>query len=83
MAHIRQSRPDSGIGFHVKVLKTFQVVPFSLGSGEDSPRMWTPDARNAAPNGGRVFGRAARPSERARCGTGAGCSAMNYQSMYP
>ena len=33
MAHIRQSRPDSGLGFHVKVLKIFQVVPSSLGSG--------------------------------------------------
>ena len=28
-----QSRPDSGLGFEVKVLTTFQVVPFSLGSG--------------------------------------------------
>jgi hypothetical protein len=28
LAHIRQSRPDSGLGFQVKVLKTFQVVPF-------------------------------------------------------
>jgi hypothetical protein len=26
MAHVRQSRPDSGIGFQVKLLKTFQVV---------------------------------------------------------
>jgi len=33
MAHIRQSRPDSGCGFQVKVLKTFQVFPSSLGSG--------------------------------------------------
>jgi len=33
MAHIRQSRPDSGLGFQVKVLKTFQVVPSSLESG--------------------------------------------------
>ena len=31
-AHIRQSRPDSGLDLHLKVLKTFQVVPFSLGS---------------------------------------------------
>jgi hypothetical protein len=29
MAQIRQSRPDSGLGFNVKVLETFQVVPFS------------------------------------------------------
>jgi hypothetical protein len=31
LAHIRQSRPDSGLGFQVKVLQTFQVVPSSLG----------------------------------------------------
>ena len=33
MAHIRQSRPDSGLGLHVKVLQPFQVVSASLGSG--------------------------------------------------
>jgi len=33
MAHIRQSRPDSGLGFQVKVLTTFQVDPSSRGSG--------------------------------------------------
>ena len=33
MAQIRQTRPDSGLGFQVKVLKTFEVVPPSLGSG--------------------------------------------------
>jgi len=33
MAHIRQSRPDSGLGFQVKVLKIFYVVLFSLGLG--------------------------------------------------
>ena len=26
-AHIRQSRPDFGLGFQVKVVKTFEVVP--------------------------------------------------------
>ena len=36
MAHIRQSRPDYGLGFQVKVLRTFQVVPFSLGSGSEA-----------------------------------------------
>ena len=30
MAHIRQSRPDSGLGSQVKVLKLLNVVPFSL-----------------------------------------------------
>ena len=33
MAHIRQSRPKSGLGFQVQVLKTLKVVPYSLGSG--------------------------------------------------
>ena len=33
MAHIRHSRPDSGLVFHVKPLKTFQGVSSSLGSG--------------------------------------------------
>ena len=33
IAHIRQSGPDSAVGFQVKVLKPFQVVPSSLGSG--------------------------------------------------
>ena len=27
MAHIRQTRPDSGLGFPVKVVKLLQVVP--------------------------------------------------------
>ena len=33
VAHIRQPRPDSGLGVQVKVLQTLQVVPSSLGSG--------------------------------------------------
>ena len=32
-ARIRQSRSDSGLGFLTKVLKTFEVVPSSRGSG--------------------------------------------------
>jgi len=32
-AHIRQSRPESGLGFQVSVVETFQVVPSSLGGG--------------------------------------------------
>ena len=31
--HMRQSWPDSGLGFQVKVLKTLEVVPTSPGSG--------------------------------------------------
>ena len=33
MAHIRQSKPDSGLGYQVKLLILFQVVPSSLESG--------------------------------------------------
>jgi len=33
-AHIRQARPNSGLDFQAKVLATFQVVPFALGSGD-------------------------------------------------
>ena len=33
MAHLRQSRPDSGLGFQVRLLTTFHAVPSSLGSG--------------------------------------------------
>jgi len=34
MAHIRQSKPDSGLGFKSNFLKTLQRVPSSLGSGQ-------------------------------------------------
>ena len=33
MAYIRQSRPDSGLGFQAQVLQNFQFVPSLLGSG--------------------------------------------------
>ena len=33
MAQIRQSGPDYGLGLQIKVLKTFEGVPSSLGSG--------------------------------------------------
>jgi len=39
MAHIGQSRPDSGLGLQVKVLKPFQAVPSSLGSGRGDALM--------------------------------------------
>ena len=42
MAHMGQSRPDHGLGFQVKVLKTFQVVPSSLGS-KTAVRLHGPD----------------------------------------
>ena len=33
VAHIRQSRPDSGLGFQANILETFKVFPSLLGSG--------------------------------------------------
>ena len=33
VARIIQSRPDNDVGFQVKVLTAFQVVPLSLASG--------------------------------------------------
>jgi len=36
--HIRQSRPDHGLGFQVNVLQTFLVMPPLLGSGTWVPR---------------------------------------------
>jgi len=33
MAHVKQSRPDSGLGFQVEVLEIFQVVPSSQTNG--------------------------------------------------
>ena len=33
LVNIRQSTPESGLAFQVKVIETFEVVPFSLGSG--------------------------------------------------
>ena len=33
VAHMRQPRPDSGLGVQVKALQNVWVVPFSLGSG--------------------------------------------------
>ena len=30
MAHLRQTRPDSGLGFQVQARTTFEVVPFLL-----------------------------------------------------
>ena len=30
MAHIKQSRPDAGLGFQVMVLETFEFVPSSF-----------------------------------------------------
>ena len=43
MAHVRQSRPDSGRGFQLKDLQIFSVVRYSLGRGP-------PHAETASPN---------------------------------
>ena len=41
-AHTRQSGPYPGLGFHVEVERTFQVVPSSLGSEGGHARTQTP-----------------------------------------
>ena len=43
MAHIRQSRPDSGLDCRTKVFHTFKVVPSSLGSGAPKPQKSSQD----------------------------------------
>ena len=43
MAHKRQSRPDSGLGIRVKVPKTVEGVPSSLGSGPASVSVGSAD----------------------------------------
>jgi len=42
MAHIRQSRPDFGLGFKAKVVKPLEVVPSSLGSGRGESACLSP-----------------------------------------
>ena len=49
MAHVRQSRPDSGLGGRAEGLKNIYVVPFSLCRGlELNPRF--PEAYNNLAN---------------------------------
>jgi hypothetical protein len=38
MARVSQSRPDSGLGFQVEALESFEGVPSSFGSGADRDR---------------------------------------------
>jgi hypothetical protein len=38
MAYIRQSRPDSGLGFHLEIIRTILGVPSSLVSDTRSNR---------------------------------------------
>ena len=63
-AHARQSRPDSGLGFQVKVVEIFEGVPSSRGSGGEKES-------KRAPNEGQVhwancFGRPI-PRKVSRC----------------
>jgi len=43
MAHIRQSAPDSGFGFQVTIVHTFEDVPSALGNALSSSggRAWS------------------------------------------
>ena len=52
MAHIRQSRPDAGLGFQVKDCNSFQVVASSHGSGAaetSPPLLLSPHSRTPRP----------------------------------
>ena len=53
IAHIGQSRPDSGLDFQIKVLDTFEVVPPTLGSThpQSAPTRWVA-LSDPAPLGG-------------------------------
>jgi len=67
MAHVRPSRPDYGLGFQSKVLKTFKGVPSWLGSG-DVTRRWEQDpyfrmTRDVAPR----LGCAPTPQKKKKC----------------
>jgi len=42
VAHTKQSRPDSGLGFQVEILKTLGSVPSWLGRSFISSPLWTP-----------------------------------------
>jgi len=39
MAHIRQSRPDSGLGFQAKVFKPFELSPLRSNAAHPEPRV--------------------------------------------
>jgi hypothetical protein len=51
VAHTRQSSPDPGLDFEVKILKTFRVVAFSLKSGLGLNEEASGDGRRQAPLG--------------------------------
>ena len=61
VAHIRQTRPDSGLDFQVEVLEHFQVVPSWLGNGRSSAPI--------RPQASGLHGLATRPArpDLARC----------------
>ena len=58
LGHIRQQRPDSGLGLQIQILPTFSVVPSSLGRGDTSC-----SAASTRPGGyrGALLVRNARP----------------------
>jgi hypothetical protein len=48
MAHERQSRPNSGLDFQTKVIKTFHDDASWLGSGTENHHAWGAVVRRAA-----------------------------------
>jgi len=61
VAHARQSGPESGLGFHIKGVKTIRVVPSSFGRGK------LKFIRNAGPCGTNGVPDATASSRRFRC----------------
>ena len=56
MVHIRQSRPDSGLDFRVKVLKTFfeLFLPRSAGKGACEREAWNQAGAKGQGGGGQA-----------------------------
>ena len=65
MAHIRQSRPDSGLGFQVNVLKPFEMVLRSeAGRGCEGGQ---PLYKNVHSEGGQLLYKAEEGPDPAQC----------------
>ena len=61
-AHVREWRPEYGVGLQVKALKTFQAVPSSLGGNTAHIRQSRPDsAVLPSPRGSWPRGASTRP----------------------
>jgi len=55
MAHIRQSRPDSGLGFQLKFLETFKLFHLRSEAARAAARSsTTTDAGPASPPGDQI-----------------------------